>query len=131
LGKLRDLKKADNNRIKVHNRKNYEIPPEVIDLLSLGKNRGIGSFNDLRSKNFTEMDKLFSVFQRKAPKNGINEIDIAGIKSHSVLAGISISNAKTFDPRTNFLKKFLQDHQDILLLKVDKQADLLYKTKRL
>ena len=113
MEKLRDLKKADYNRIKVHNRTNYDIPPEVIDLLSLGKNRGIGSFNDLSSQNFTEMDKLFSVFQREAQKNGINEIDIAGIKSHTVLAGISISNAKTFDPRTKIPKKFLQDHQDI------------------
>ena len=72
---------------------------------------------------------LFSVFQKEAQKSGINEIDIAGIKSNSVLAGISISNAKTFDPRTKILKKFLQDHEDLLILKVDKQADLLFMTK--
>ena len=40
-----------------------------------------------------------------------------------------MSNAKTYDPRTKVLKKFLQDHDDVLLLKVDKQADLLFMTK--
>ena len=52
------------------------------------------------------------------------------MKASSVLAGISISDVKTFDPRTKIRKKFLQDHDDILLLKVDKQADLIimYKT---
>ena len=34
-----------------------------------------------------------------------------------------------FDPRIKILKKFLQDHQDILLLKVDKQADLIFLSK--
>ena len=129
LENLRREKKSDYNRIKVHNRTNYEIPPEVIDLLSISKNRGVGSFNDISCQNFTEMDKLFSVFQKEAQKSGINEIDIAGIKSNTVLAGISISNAKTFDPRTKILKKFLQDHEDLLILKVDKQADLLFMTK--
>ena len=40
-----------------------------------------------------------------------------------------MSNAKTFDPRTKFLKKFLNEHEDIVLLKVDKQADLVFMTK--
>jgi hypothetical protein len=46
-----------------------------------------------------------------------------------VIAGISLSSAKTFDPRTKIFKKFLQDHEDLLILKVDKQADLLFMTK--
>ena len=75
------------------------------------------------------MDKLFSVFQREAQKNDINEVDIAVIKAQTILAGNSISNAKMFDPRIKILKKFLQDHQDILLLKVDKQADLIFLSK--
>ena len=51
------------------------------------------------------------------------------MKANSVLAGISISNAKTYDLRTKVLEKFLQDHDDVLLLKEDKQADLLCITK--
>ena len=72
------------------------------------------------------MDKLFSAFQKQAQNNDISEVDIAGIKSHTTLAGISMSNAKTFDPRTKILKDFLREHEDILLLKVDKQADLFF-----
>ena len=104
LQKLRDAKKSDYNRITVHNRTSYEIPSEVIDLLSLGKNRGVGSFNDLSCENFIQMDKLFSAFQKQAQNNDISEVDIAGIKSHRTLAGISMSNAKTLDPRTKILK---------------------------
>jgi hypothetical protein len=46
-----------------------------------------------------------------------------------VLTGVSMSNAKTFDPRTKILRKFLNEHEDIVLLKVDKQADLVFMTK--
>ena len=97
---------------------------------TLGKNRGIWSYTDSSSQDFIEIDKLFSEFQKVARKSGISETDIAGVKASSVLAGISISDVKTFDPRTKILKKFLQDHDDILLLKVDKKADLIimYKT---
>ena len=96
----------------------------------MGKNRGIGSYTDSSSQDFIEIDKLFSEFQKVARKSGISETDIAGVKASSVLAGISISDVITFDPRTKILKKFLQDHDDILILKVDKQADLIvmYKT---
>ena len=40
-----------------------------------------------------------------------------------------MSNAKKFDPRTKILKKFLNEHEDIVLLKVNKQADLVFMTK--
>ena len=56
LQKLRDAKKSDYNRITVHNKTSYEIPSEVIELLSLRKNRGVGSFNDLSCENFFQMD---------------------------------------------------------------------------
>jgi hypothetical protein len=64
------------DRIKIHNRTNYEIPLEVIDLLSLGKNRGIGSFTDESCQNYIEIDKLKSEFQKIARKNDISEIDM-------------------------------------------------------
>ena len=80
-------------------------------------------------ENFIQTDKLFSAFRKQAQNNDISEVDIAGIKSHTTLAGISMSNAKTFDPRTKILKDFLREHEDILLLKVNKQADLIFLTK--
>ena len=47
LQKLSIDKKLDYNKIEVHNRTNLKIPDDVIDILSLGKNRGIGSDTDL------------------------------------------------------------------------------------
>jgi hypothetical protein len=53
--KLRGLsydKKNDYNRIQVHNRTNVEIPREVLEILELGKNRGVGSDTDLSPSVF-------------------------------------------------------------------------------
>ena len=70
--KLRRLsydKKTDYNRIQVHNRTNVTIPREVIEILELGKNKGVGSDTDLSPSVFTELDKLFEVFEKEARKN--------------------------------------------------------------
>jgi hypothetical protein len=40
-----------------------------------------------------------------------------------------MSNTKIFEPRTKILKNFLNEFEDIVLLKVDKQADLVFMTK--
>ena len=130
--KLRRLsydKKTDYNRIQVHNRTNVTIPREIIEILELGKNRGVGSDTDLSPSVFTELDKLFEVFEKEARKNEIKEIDIAGIKANSILNGINIANSKTYDPRIKTLKFFLRDNPELVLLSVDKQADLIFLTK--
>ena len=46
LEKLINTKKVNFNKILVHIRTEVEIPDEVIDLLSLGKNLGIGNYTD-------------------------------------------------------------------------------------
>ena len=54
--KLRNLaydKKTDYNRIKVHNRTNLTIPPDVFEILELGKNRGVGGDIDLSPSVFS------------------------------------------------------------------------------
>ena len=95
--KLRNLtydKKTDYNRIKVHNRTNLIIPREIIEILEVGKNRGVGSDTDLSPSVFCEIDKLFSKFESEARKNGIKEVDIAGIKANSVLNGINTNSTQ-------------------------------------
>ena len=54
--KLRHLaydRKTDYNRIKVHNRTNLTIPPDVFEILELGKNRGVGGDIDLSPSVFS------------------------------------------------------------------------------
>ena len=46
LEKLINTKKVNFNKILVHIRTEVEIPDEVIDLLSLGKNLGKGNYTD-------------------------------------------------------------------------------------
>ena len=107
--KLRNLaysKKTDYNRIKVHNRTNITIPTDVLEILELGKNRGVGSDTDMSPSVFAELDKLFIKFEKEARQNGVKEVDIAGIKANSILNGINITNSKTYDPRVKSLRTF-------------------------
>ena len=59
----------------------------------------------------------------------MKEVDIAGIKANSILNGINITNSKTYDPRVKSLRTFLKENENIVLLTVDKQADLIFLTK--
>ena len=61
-------KKTDYNRIQVHIRTNVTIPREVLEILELGKNWGVGSDTYLSPSVFAELDKLFSVFERSPKK---------------------------------------------------------------
>ena len=116
-------KKFDYNKIQVHNRTLLEIPSDVIDILSLGKKRGIGSDTDLSPKVFSELKKLFESFQKQARINNIPETVTAGIKAYTILNGNNINNSEISDPR------FLKENDDVILLTIVKQADLILLTK--
>ena len=81
-------------KIKLLNWTNEIIPDEVEDILSLGKNLAIGSCTDNTMKIIKELDNLpvYVKFEYEARKAGVSEIDIAGIKSHTVLTGTKLSH---------------------------------------
>ena len=127
--KLVETRDLNFNTANVHNRTDIEIPPKVLDLLQLGKNRGVGApFRD-DSTNILEIDKLFHTFENIARKNNISELLIAKIKGLSIMSGLDIQSCTTDDSRVTELKNFLKKYPQNILLQVDKSPDLIYVRK--
>ena len=116
------------NTVTVHNRTNVEIPQNILNLLSLGKNRGIGSpFKD--NNCILEVDRLFQSFQKVARQQNMSELTLARMKSHATLCGLDIYDCTTNNPDVLELKRFLKANQQIILLEVDKSPDLIFLNK--
>ena len=97
--KLVETRDLNFNTANVHNRTDIEMLPKVLDLLQLGKNRGVGApFRD-DSTNILEIDKLFHTFENIARKNNISELLIAKIKGLSIMSGLDIQSCTTDDSR--------------------------------
>ena len=116
------------NKVTVHNITDVIILDIIMDLLSIGKNWGIGSpFKD--NKAILEVDRLFDAFQREARKCNISELTLARMKSHATLCGLDIYDCTTNDQNVTDLKKFLKENPQIILLEVDKSPDLIFLHK--
>ena len=111
------------NTVQIHNYSSYEIPEDVLTLLQLGPNLGVGGSDLSGSKVFTEMDKMFYSFKLKARELGVSEESIAIINAHSTLVGHDLKMATTYDSRVQKLRKFLKENP-VVLLCVDKSKDL-------
>ena len=116
------------NTVTIHNRTNVDIPQNILNLLSLGKNRGIGfPFKD--NNCILEVDKLFNCFQKVAREQNMSELTLARMKSHATLCGLDIYDCTTNDPDVLELKRFLKANDQIILLEVDKSPDLIFLNK--
>ena len=106
-----------------------KIPDSVIDLLSLGKTRGCGSFIS-NPTNILQVDDLFENFQGEARKQKNPELTIAKIKAFSILTSLHIDECKTNDSRVKDFKKFLKEHQEQMFLQIDKGPNLIFIDKK-
>ena len=82
-------------------------------------------------KIIKELDNLpvYVKFEYEARKAGVSEIDIAGIKSHTVLTATKLSRCQTYDKRVKSLKIFFHENSHLMTLTVDKRADLVILEK--
>ena len=129
LDTLKNEKHLNYNKITVHNWTDVVIPDDVKDLLSLGKNVGVGSNTDNTTETFKQFDDLFLKVQSEARKAGVPEITISGLKCHTVLTATKIAECKTLDKRVKVFKKFMFENENLMIATVDKRADLVILEK--
>ena len=119
---------TDYNTITIHNRTNVTIPPNIIKVLELGQNRGIGSpFKD--PTNILEIDKLVTTFQKEARKDNISELTLARMKAHAQLASLDVHDCTIFDQEIQDFRKFINNHKDQIFVSVDKSPDIMFINK--
>ena len=116
------------NTVNIHNRTNIVIPSNIIDIIKLGKNRGIGSpFKD--PANILEIDNLVLNFQNTARNENVSELTLARIKSHAAISGLDIHDCTTFNPKVQDFKKKFKNHPDQIFISVDKSPDIMFMNK--
>ena len=116
-------KRLDFNRAQVHNFTQIPIPPEVQELLEMGKNFAVGG-NARGSNNYVAIQDIFIKFQDYCRSQAISETIIGNIKAHSILIAEDLEATSTYDHRVGQLLRFLRENPEICIINVDKSIDV-------
>ena len=119
----------DLEKIKIHNFTNIVIPGYIIDILQYGADNGIGGVQN-NIKLLREVEKLVEKWTKYARSIKIDPIVIFETKNSITNLFRPFRNCRVSDNKGKILSKYLNNNEDLCLIKCDKSKDLVFLYKK-
>ena len=114
--------------IVLSNLSNVEVPNYISDILKYGSELAIGGSPD-NYKILLEIEKLLAKWDSYAEKNGISAMKRFTARGDFIHSFKLLTKCYSSNQDGKKLKRFLNSHPDICLVKVDKSKNLVFLNK--